>query len=67
MTKLKLIEGGREEQAQEALSALLTGDDAKFDKIYQTMQSNPVNLSLVCGTESRSEPPTLDQPAADKT
>ncbi|NCS96895.1 hypothetical protein GW756_06020 [bacterium] len=67
MVKLEVIEGGREDVAQQALSALLTGDDAQFEKIFNTMQPAPVNLSLCGGTQLRCEQPVLDQSDADKT
>ena len=41
MIDLKVIKGGREQMAQEALSALLTGNDEKFEELLCIMK--PLN------------------------
>jgi hypothetical protein len=49
MTKFKIIQGGREQMGREALSAAITGDDAKLEELIRIMQPlNPLLAVIAC-------------------
>lgn len=66
-----VIEGGREEMGQQALSAILRRDTATFDDLMSKMQPRPPVVSVISGghehgTDPR-ELPIPGQPSASKT
>lgn len=69
MTKLEVIEGGREEMGQQALSAILRRDEASFGRLMSKMQPCPPSVSVIAGgvESAQNEPATPDQPVASKT
>jgi len=60
MVDLKIIEGGREQMGREALSAVLTGDDAKVEELLRIMRPINPRLAAITGGDNKELMP--DQP-----
>lgn len=50
MVELSVIEGGREQMAQQALSVVLTGNDAKCEELLRTMRPGIPAVAVISGT-----------------
>lgn len=65
----RVIQGGREEMGQQALSAILRRDTPAFDKLMSKMQPRPPSVTVISGAAGTtpSEPSVPGQRDADKT
>lgn len=66
MVKLSVIQGGRKEMGQQALSAILRNDTAAFDDIMSKMRPRSPAVSVIAGGVCGAETVPGEKPVSNQ-